>query len=175
MKLVTPLMNFEYKLCGIFESLSYHLEYEDIDPTIIAANAVLGDRIKKLFLSNFMGMVISVSVIFDTVDTYSCYSSKVDFVNLEEKMLARKIKGTAKGLDIYGFGIVKYSVRIESGRMIALRAQAYYVSELTKDLRIIYPQGIHTPEGYNGTFIAHCHDEHDSHAELNLKEEKQAW
>ena len=32
-----------------------------------------------------MGMVSSVSVIFDTGSTYSCSSNKGDFVNLEEK------------------------------------------------------------------------------------------
>ena len=26
-----------------------------------------------------------------------------------------------------------------------------------------------------GTFIAHCHYEHDSYAELNLKEDKPGW
>ena len=32
-----------------------------------------------------MGMVSSVSVIFDTGATYSCYYNKEDFVKLEEK------------------------------------------------------------------------------------------
>ena len=62
----------------------------------------------------------------------------------EEKTSPRNLKGTAKGLEIYGFGIVEYSVRSESGRMIALRAQAYYVTGLPNDLRIISPQSIHT-------------------------------
>ena len=53
-----------------------------------------------------MGMVSSVSVIFDTGDTYSCSSNKGDFVKLEEKTLPRKLKGIEKGLEIYGFGIV---------------------------------------------------------------------
>ena len=94
---------------------------------------------------------------------------------LEEKKFPRKLKGIAKGLDIYGFGIVEYSVRSESGRMIALRAQAYYVTGLPKDLRIISPKVILTSEGYKGTFIAHCHDEQDGYAELNLKEDKPGW
>ena len=38
--------------------------------------------------------------------------------------------------------------RSRTGRIIALRAQAYYVPGLPKDLRIISPQGIHTSEGY---------------------------
>ena len=59
--------------------------------------------------------------------------------------------------------------------MIALRYQAYYVPGLPKDLRIISPQGIDTSEGYKGTFIAHCHDENDRYAELNLKEYKPGW
>ena len=102
-----------------------------------------------------MGMVSSVSVIFDTGDTYSCSSNKVDFVNLEEKTFPRNLKCTAKGLEISGFGIVEYSFRSESGRIIALRAQAYYVPGLPKYLRIISPQGILTSEVYKGTFIAH--------------------
>ena len=91
-----------------------------------------------------MGMVSSVSVIFYTGTTYSCSSSKGDSVKLEEKKFQRKLKGIEKGLEISGFGIVQYSVRSESGRMIALRARAYYVPVLPKDFRIIYPQGIHT-------------------------------
>ena len=93
-------------------------------------------------------------------------------MNLEKKTPQRRIKGIAKGLEISVFGIVEYSIRSESGRMIALRAQAYYVPGLPKDLRIIYPQGIRTLEGYKGTFIAHFRDEHDGYAELNLKEDK---
>ena len=60
MKLVTSLMNFECQPCGIFEGLSYHQEDEFIDPIIFAATVGLGDRIKKLVSSNFMGMVSSV-------------------------------------------------------------------------------------------------------------------
>ena len=85
------------------------------------------------------------------------------------------LKGIAKGLEISGCGIVEYSVRSECGRMIALRAQAYYVHGLPKDLRIISPRGICTSEGYKGTFIAHFHDDQDGYAELNLKEENPGW
>ena len=80
-------------------------------------------------------------------------------MKLEYKTLPRNLKGTSKGLENSGFGIVEYSVRSESGRMIALRNQAYYVPGLPKYLRIIYTQGIRTLEGYKVTFIAHCHDE----------------
>ena len=72
-------------------------------------------------------MVSSVSVVFDTVYTYLRYFNKVESVNLEENTLPRNIKGTAKGLEIYGFGIFKYSVSSVSGRMIALQDQAYHV------------------------------------------------
>ena len=54
--------------------------------------------------------------------------------------------------------------------MIALRAEAYYVPGLPKDLRIIPPQGIFTSEVYKGNFIAHCNDDQYGFAELNLKE-----
>ena len=64
-----------------------------------------------------MGMVISVSVIFDTGVTYSCSSNKGDVVKLEEKTLPINIKGIAKGLEIYGFGIFEYSIRSESGHI----------------------------------------------------------
>ena len=117
-------------------------------------------------------MVKSVSIIFDTGATYSCSSNKGYFLKFEEKKLPGKFKGIAKGLEISGFGIVEYSVRSESGRMIALRDQEYYVPGLPKNLRIISPQGIHTSERYKGNFIAHCHDEQDGYAELNLKEDK---
>ena len=69
-KLVTSLMNFECQPCGIFEGFSYHKEDEVIDPNIFAATVGLGERINKLVSSKFMGMVSSVSVIFDTGDTY---------------------------------------------------------------------------------------------------------
>ena len=59
--------------------------------------------------------------------------------------------------------------------MIALRAQAYYVPGLPNYLRIISPQDICTSEGYKGTFIAHCCNEQDGYAELNLKEDKPGW
>ena len=125
-------------------SFSYHQEDEYIDRTIFAYTLGLGYRIKKLVFSNFMGTVSSVSVIFETGATYSCSYDKRDFVKLEENMLPRNIKGIAKGLEISGFGIVEYSVRSESGRMIALRDQAYYVPGLPKYLCIIYPQEIFT-------------------------------
>ena len=93
-------------------------------------------------------------------------------MNLEEKKLPRNLKFIAKGLEISGFGVVEYYVRNESGSVIALLAQAYHVPGLPKDLRIISPKGIHTSEGYKGTFIDHCHDKQDGYAELNLKEDK---
>ena len=58
-------------------------------------------------------------------------------MKIEENNPPRKLKGIAKGLEISGFGIVEYSVRSESGRMIALWDQAYYIPGLPKDLRII--------------------------------------
>ena len=76
MKLVTSLISFECQPCGIFEGLSYHQEDEVIDPIIFAATAGLGNIIKKLVSSNFMGMVSSVSVIFDNGATCSCSSNK---------------------------------------------------------------------------------------------------
>ena len=66
MKLVTSLMNIECQPCGIFEGLSYHQEDKVIDPTIFTATVGLGYRIKKSVPSEFMGIVRSVLVIFDT-------------------------------------------------------------------------------------------------------------
>ena len=83
MKLMTSLMNFECQPCGIFEGLSYHQEDEVFDHIIFAATVGLVNRIKKLISLNFMGMVSSVSVIFDSGATYSCSSNKVYFVKLE--------------------------------------------------------------------------------------------
>ena len=79
-------------------------------------------------------------------------------MKLEEKTPPRRIKGIAKVLKISVFGIVKYSVRSESGRMISLQAQACYVPGIPKYLRIISPKCIHTSDGYNGTLIAHFRD-----------------
>ena len=76
LKLVTFLINFECQPCGILEGLSYHHEDEVIDPIIFVATVGLGNRIKKLVSSKFMGMVSSVPVIFYTGDTYSCTSKK---------------------------------------------------------------------------------------------------
>ena len=96
-------------------------------------------------------------------------------MNLEEKQFPRKLKGIAKGLKISGFWIVEYSVRSESGRMIAIRDQSYSATGLTNYLRIISPQGITTSERYKGNFITHCHDEQDGYVELNLKEDNPGW
>ena len=96
-------------------------------------------------------------------------------MKLEEKTFPRNLKDIAKGIEISGFGIVQYSVRSESGRMIALRDQAFYVPGLPKYLRIISPQGIRTSEVYKDNFIAHLHDEHDSYGGLNLKEDNPGW
>ena len=65
-------------------------------------------------------------------------------MKLEEKIFPRNLKGIAKGLEMSVFGIVKYFVSSENGRMIALRDQAYYVPGLPKYLCIIYTQGICT-------------------------------
>ena len=94
-----------------------------------------------------MGMVNWVLVIFYTVDTYSWYPNKGDFVDIKEKIYPRNIKGIEKYLDIFRYGIIEYYVRSESGRMIALRDQTYYVPGLPKDLHIILPQGIIISEG----------------------------
>ena len=59
--------------------------------------------------------------------------------------------------------------------MKALRDQAYYVPVFSKYLFIISPQVIRKSEGYKGTFIAHCHDEQDGYAYLNLKGDKPGW
>ena len=60
MKLVTSFMNFECQPCGIFEGLSYYQEDQVVDTIIFAATVGLGERMKKLVSSNFMGMVSSV-------------------------------------------------------------------------------------------------------------------
>ena len=91
-----------------------------------------------------MGMVSSVSVLFDTGATYSCYSNKGYSLKLEEKTPPINIKGIAKDIEISGFGIVEYSIRSESGRIIALWAPPYYVPGLPKYLCNISPQGICT-------------------------------
>ena len=117
----------------------------------------LGVRIKKSVSSNLIGLVRSVSVIFVTEATYSCYSNKGDFLEIEEKMSPRNIKGTAKGFYIPGLGIVEYSVRSENGRLVADQDHAHCIPGLPKDLCIIYPQNIRMSEGYKIVFISHFH------------------
>ena len=75
-------------------------------------------------------------------------------MDLEENMFPRNSKVTAKGLEVPGFGIVEYPVKSESGRIIALRDQEYYVPGLPKYLCIIYPQSIFKSKGYTGTVIS---------------------
>ena len=123
MKLMTSLRNFECQICGIFEGFSYHQEYEVIDPIIFATNVGSGNRGDKLVSSNFMVKVSSVSLIFYNGATYSCSYNKGDFLKLEDKTFPRNLKDIAKGLEISGSGIVEYSVRSESGCMVALRDQ----------------------------------------------------
>ena len=53
-----------------------------------------------------MGMVSSVSVIFDTVATYSCSFNKGYFVKLKEKKFPRNLKGIAKGLRYLDLGLL---------------------------------------------------------------------
>ena len=65
----------------------------------------------------------------------------------EKKMPPRNLKGIDKGLKIYGFGIVGYSIRSKSGSMIEIWAQAYNLPGLLKDFRILDPQVICTSEG----------------------------
>ena len=96
-------------------------------------------------------------------------------MNLEYNIILINIKGIVKGLEIYGFGIVEYSIKSESGRMIALQDQEYYVHGLSKYLCIISPQGILTSEGYKVTFVYNFHYDHDIYVELNLKEYKPCW
>ena len=103
------------------------------------------------------------------------FSNKGYSVDIEDKIFQRKIKVIAKELEIYVFGIVKYSIRSESGFIISLRDQAYYITGLTKYLRIISPQGIHISEGEKVTFIDNFYDEHDIYVYLNFKEVKSYW
>ena len=83
MRLVTSLMNFECQPCGIFKGLSHHQEDESMATNTFAASLCLGHIIKKLVSSTFMGMVVSISVIFDTVSNYSYSSNKRGFLKLE--------------------------------------------------------------------------------------------
>ena len=76
--------------------MSYQQEDEVIDPIIFSDTVGLLNRIKKLVSSNFMGMVSSVSVIFDTGATYSCSSNKEDFLKLEDKTFSKKSQRHSK-------------------------------------------------------------------------------
>lgn len=54
-----------------------------------------------------------------------------------------------------GFWIVEYSLINDSGLMVALRYQAYYVPVLPNYLRIISPIGIQKTIRIKVTFVAH--------------------
>ena len=87
-----------------------------------------------------MGIMKSLSVIFDSVVTYLCYLNKGYFVDIEEKTLPRKFNVIDKDIEIYGSGIVEYSVRSEIGHMITIRDHTYYFTGLTKDVYIFSPK-----------------------------------
>ena len=76
------LVVFEYQPCDIFEGLSQPQEVETIDPTTFESYAGLGYIIFKLFSSNFMGTMRSVSWIFDTGAMYSYFSNQGYFVHI---------------------------------------------------------------------------------------------
>ena len=66
------------------------------------------------------------------------FIQKGRFLDIEDKTLPRNLNFISKGLGIYRFIIFDYYVSSESGLMIALKNQAYYVPDLLKYL----PQGI---------------------------------
>ena len=61
----------------MFEVILQHKEDDSIAPNTSADCVDLVDRIKKLVSSKFTGMVISVSVVFDTGTIYLCYSKGI--------------------------------------------------------------------------------------------------
>ena len=65
-------------------------------------------------------------------------------MDIEENTSSKNLKDIDEGLDMSVFGIFKYYIRSESGRMIALQSQTYYVLGILKSLRIISPKGICT-------------------------------
>ena len=64
---------------------------------------------------------------------------------------------------------------IESGSMIAIQAQAYYVHGLPTYFIIISPQGILASEVYKGNFLALFYDNHGSCVDLNKEKYKPGW
>ena len=108
--------------------MSYHQESKVIDINIFAATVGLGNRIKMLVSSNFIGMVSSVSVIFDTGATYSCSSNKCDFVKLEYKTFPRKLKGIAKGLELSWecFIFKIHKVTLVGRTLVSISSVKYY-------------------------------------------------
>ena len=64
-----------------------HQEDESIDPNNFAGSVGLVDRIKKLVLSNFMVTASSISVIFITGYTCSCFSKRETLQSLKRIFL----------------------------------------------------------------------------------------
>ena len=95
-----------------------------------------------LSLSFSLEMMRSALVIFDTGATYLCYSNKINVLDIEEDKSTINIKGITKCIGFYVFGIVGCYVRIETGCIIVLWYQEYYVSGSPTYFCIISPQVI---------------------------------
>ena len=71
-----------------------------------------------------MGVIISVSIFFDTVETHSCYYNKRDFVDIEYKTPPIYLQSIYEGLEISEFRNFNYSHRGDIGCIIALQDHA---------------------------------------------------
>jgi hypothetical protein len=86
-----------------------------------------------------------------------------------------ELDGIASGLKIEGIGIVQYSITMDDGTRVTFKMKALYVPALGTT-RLILPQGIRTDDDRPVTFMTHTNeDEHDSYAELWIKEKGQGW
>jgi hypothetical protein len=85
------------------------------------------------------------------------------------------LDGIASGLKIEGIGIVLYAMPMDDGTRVTFKMKALYVPALGTT-RLISPQGIRTIEDRPVTFMTHTNeDEHDSYAELWVKEKMEGW
>ena len=85
----------------------------------------------------------------------------------------KKRKGVYDLFQIEGIGTVEYNIGDDRDSQINLRVQDFYVTQFSRNLRIIPPQRVKTVEGHKATFKAHRNmAEPGTYAELEIKEDQ---
>ena len=117
-----------------------------------------------------------MALICDSGASLSCVADKDEFFELQESEGPTVLKGIATGLNIRGVGFVKYHLVDDEGKLIQLKAKAYWVPEL-QNLRLLAPQSLTTDAGEMVTLICHGPrpDGTNTFAELLVRKEEPEW